>query len=286
MVNKFKNWFGSNAKSTSTSINAIANATRSAADNVTGTARNTADSISGSANEATNWATEATQEKGNAVRNVAGNISNTVKNSADGISGSAKDAGKWAKKVTQETSNKAKSAAGGITKGATEGNIGIENKATNYAQNATSETTDVAGKAWQGASSSVSNLGIQTQNGGSWLKKGLPLIAIIAVGVWAVSYFDVLKPISSSRTAAEGSLQTLDANAGEVMEATAETATIKSVKGALSTVSLPNGEKVEFPKGSFEHLDDNTVGAIGTDMRGPFDLLIASGEVERFPGDR
>ena len=138
----------------------------------------------------------------------------------------------------------------------------IVNKLKNWywsTTNATQKIPDTTGNktksAWQSAGSSVSSLGIKTQNGGSWLKKGLPLVAIIAVGFWVVSYFGTSHPISSHRSVKDKSMQALEANVGGTIEATTEVAnsSVETEKATWIQISLSNGNKVEFTKGSFGH---------------------------------
>ena len=109
--------------------------------------------------------------------------------------------------------------------------------------------------AWQDSRSSVSNIGIKSQKGGSWFKKSLPLLLILAIGIWAVWHFTGHNPLSAIWSNTDSSVQTLEANAGSVIEPTSEVAnsTIESEIASWIKISLPNGENVEFEEGSFGH---------------------------------
>ena len=108
---------------------------------------------------------------------------------------------------------------------------------------------------WQASSSTVSNLGLKQQNNGSFSRKAIPLVLILAVGFWAVSHFTGINPLSGLWGNPESLIQTLEANVDGAMESTSNAVgtNMEVVKGALSTFSLPNGESLEFSEGSFGH---------------------------------
>ena len=104
---------------------------------------------------------------------------------------------------------------------------------------------------WNAADASASIWGIKTQNSGSWFKKGLPLIIVLALIYWAAIHFISKHDIGyfgNNQT----SNQTLEANIEGVSENNYDDFSSNKNKNIVSTsaVKLPNGEIVEFSKGS------------------------------------
>lgn len=231
IINSIQNWFGGAKNATQNTANYANKQANAAWDNTQSAANNATDSI----------------------RNQA---SGTWDNAQSAINSATSNTGKQANQAW----NKAGSAISGTAGAAANATNSIANKGAEMVGNASDEGKTAAGnisnqanETWQNASSSVSNMGIQSQNSGVWWKKALPLLLILAVGFWAVSYFTGTNPLSGLWGKTENSMQTLEASVDGAMESTSNAAgtAMGSVKGAFSTFSLPNGENIEFTKGSF-----------------------------------